>query len=238
MESDTTLTSPASAGEEAAAESPQNVLPCPQPTPKRPHLPSYTAEQLRDMGVIANPTEHGVFVEIPFSVQKQIITDVSGFGFIAPGAMNQVIQNVLGTLGLTGKVNVKNDLESFAFQAWTDSRDPKPEAVPEPRSSTNLTTKELLELHDELCAAGRAIMESKNHDYTDGSVDPFANFRTSEILGVPAETGVLIRSLDKFKRVQTFVNKGTLKVKGESVKDAIIDVINYMVLCYGIILGR
>lgn len=101
-----------------------------------------------------------------------------------------------------------------------------------------ITAPELLALHESTCAAARDIMRAKNHDYTDGSVDPFANFRTSEILGVPGEVGILIRSLDKFKRIQTFVNKGTLLVKGESVDDAIQDVINYMILLKGMIASR
>lgn len=72
------------------------------------------------------------------------------------------------------------------------------------------------------------IMRQKNHDYTSGSSDPLANFRASEALGVPAGIGILIRSMDKFKRIQTFIEQDTLAVKGESVKDAIQDVINYM----------
>lgn len=101
-----------------------------------------------------------------------------------------------------------------------------------------MTTGDLLKLHRTTCDAARNMMRSKNHDYTDGSADPFANFRTSEILGVAGELGILIRSLDKFKRIQTFINKGTLKVKGESVNDAIEDLINYMILLKGMIADR
>ena len=81
-------------------------------------------------------------------------------------------------------------------------------------------------------------MEAKNHDYTGGSDDPFANFRATEMLGVPAEIGVLTRCLDKFQRIKSFVSTGTLQVKSESVDDAIEDVINYMVLLKGIIRER
>ena len=101
-----------------------------------------------------------------------------------------------------------------------------------------MTSTDLIALHKETCDKARSIMESKNHDYTDGSVDPFANFRTSEILGIPAELGVLVRVLDKMKRIQTFVNKGTLAVKNESVNDAIEDAINYFILLKGIIADR
>ena len=99
---------------------------------------------------------------------------------------------------------------------------------------------ELLELHKSTCQAGYDIMMAKNADYTGGNEgdDPFANFRATEMLGVPAEIGVLTRCLDKFQRIKAFVNNGTLAVKSESVDDAIEDVINYMVLLKGIIVER
>lgn len=103
-----------------------------------------------------------------------------------------------------------------------------------------MNRQELLDLHGTTCNKAFSMLEAKNHDYTGGNEgdDPFANFRASETLGIPAEIGILIRSMDKFKRIQTFVNKGTLAVKGESVDDAIEDVINYMVLLKGIIKER
>ena len=81
-------------------------------------------------------------------------------------------------------------------------------------------------------------MEAKNQDYAGDGSDPFANFRACEIFGVPAEIGILTRSIDKFKRIESFVNTGTLAVKSESVDDAIEDVINYMILLKGIIKER
>lgn len=95
----------------------------------------------------------------------------------------------------------------------------------------DLTPSErLLALFDGTVEKCRSIMVKKNHDYTSGSTDPLANFRTAEILGVDAGKGILIRSLDKFKRIQTFIERDNLAVDGESVEDAIEDVINYMVL--------
>lgn len=72
------------------------------------------------------------------------------------------------------------------------------------------------------------IMRRKNHDYTSGSRDVLANFRASQAIGVHPGLGILIRSIDKFKRIQTFIEQGTLQVNSESVLDAISDVINYM----------
>jgi hypothetical protein len=83
-----------------------------------------------------------------------------------------------------------------------------------------------------------ALMESKNHDYRGGSGDPFANFRRSVELGVEPEVGLLMRMLDKIQRIKTFATKGELAVKGEPVWDAIVDIINYAVLCYGLLIER
>jgi hypothetical protein len=92
-----------------------------------------------------------------------------------------------------------------------------------------------LHIHDELCRAGKEIMMKKNHDYTGGSGDPYANFRGSTSLGIPNITGILLRVQDKMMRIKTFEEKGELKVAGEGIKDALIDVINYMVLIGGLV---
>ncbi len=98
-----------------------------------------------------------------------------------------------------------------------------------------MTIDDLLKLHEGTCEEARSIMRAKNHDYTAGSNDPFANFRASEALGVPAVISILVRSIDKFQRIRSFVERGELKVKGESVDDAIRDVVNYMILAQGLI---
>jgi len=87
---------------------------------------------------------------------------------------------------------------------------------------------ELLALVEQTNAECLEIMRRKNHDYTSGSSDVLANFRASEAIGVSPGLGILIRSMDKFKRIQTFIEQGTLQVNSESVRDAISDVINYM----------
>lgn len=97
---------------------------------------------------------------------------------------------------------------------------------------------ELLALHDELTKECKAIMVAKNHDYAGGKDDPFSNFMASKVLGVEPEIGLLMRCMDKFKRVEAFINAGELKVEGEGVMDAVKDVINYMVLCAGLLTVR
>lgn len=98
-----------------------------------------------------------------------------------------------------------------------------------------MTIDELLKLHDETCGKARDIMRAKNADYTAGSADPFANFRASEAVGVPGVLSILVRSLDKFQRIRSFVVRGKLEVKDESVDDAIQDVVNYMILAQGML---
>ena len=75
-------------------------------------------------------------------------------------------------------------------------------------------------------------MIKKNSDYTGGkkSNDIFANFRSSEILGVNPVLGIMMRVMDKIQRIRSFTEDGKLEVSDESVYDACEDVINYMIL--------
>lgn len=93
----------------------------------------------------------------------------------------------------------------------------------------------LLTLHDDLCKSAKDLMTRKNHDYTSGSGDSFANFRGSTYLGINPVLGVMLRMQDKMMRIKTFAEKGELKVKDEGIKDALVDLINYTVLMYGLI---
>lgn len=95
-----------------------------------------------------------------------------------------------------------------------------------------MTTTELLSYHQHLCDKARAIMEKKNHDYAGASgTTPFANFEATEKLGLAStEEGMLIRSVDKIQRLKTFIQVGILKVEDEGPENAVLDIINYMVL--------
>jgi hypothetical protein len=97
--------------------------------------------------------------------------------------------------------------------------------------------EELLKHHQKLCDTAREIMKKKNHDYAgkDGQ-QPFANFERTEAMGVcSTEQGFLVRVIDKVSRLSTFVSAGELKVDNESYEDAILDIINYMVLFSGFV---
>lgn len=93
---------------------------------------------------------------------------------------------------------------------------------------------ELHSLHISTCLQARETMEKKNHDYTNGSDSPFSNFEMASMIGIDPRLGLLLRILDKIKRMETFISKGELKVTNESFDDAIEDVINYMILLKGL----
>jgi hypothetical protein len=97
-----------------------------------------------------------------------------------------------------------------------------------------MTRDELLELHKAMAEKGRTIMAKKNHDYAGANpASPFANFEASEIINIQPEKGLLLRTLDKIKRLNTFVESGALLVPGEGFEDSCIDIMNYMVLLAG-----
>tara|TARA_R110000744_G_scaffold30721_9_gene72585 strand:- start:1259 stop:1657 length:399 start_codon:yes stop_codon:yes gene_type:complete len=95
-----------------------------------------------------------------------------------------------------------------------------------------MNREELLKHHTEVCARALEIMQVKNHDYAGkNGEEPFANFERCEAMGVcSTETGFLVRVIDKVSRLSTFVDAGELKVKGETWKDAVLDIMNYMIL--------
>jgi hypothetical protein len=102
-----------------------------------------------------------------------------------------------------------------------------------------MTRDDLLELHEDTCERCREMMKAKNQDYAGGSGDdPFANFRTAKAIGVDPAKGILMRMLDKVKRVQSFVERGNLKVEDEPVEDACDDLVNYAILLKGELIDR
>jgi len=121
----------------------------------------------------------------------------------------------------------------------------KEKTIPVPEPKNDLYTYEgmgyalqskdrLLDLHLELTNKANKLMQKKNSDYAYGN-DPYANFRGSEMLGISPVMGILLRMQDKMMRIKTFDLTKNLLVKGESVEDSIIDIINYAVLIAGFI---
>lgn len=94
-----------------------------------------------------------------------------------------------------------------------------------------MTKAEYLEYHRRACEKMTAITRAKNSDYTGLASSPFANFERVETLGITdTERGFLVRMADKFSRITSFVQKGVLEVKDESVEDTLLDLANYCIL--------
>lgn len=99
--------------------------------------------------------------------------------------------------------------------------------------------KQYLEFHKKFCEQMVEVTQKKNSDYTGKTEDPFANFRIVESVGVcSAEVGFLTRMTDKLSRINSFVQKGELLVKDESVQDTLHDLANYCALMSGYIQSK
>lgn len=73
------------------------------------------------------------------------------------------------------------------------------------------------------------LHDLKQEDY--GSEhDPFANVRASELFGIPAWVGGLVRANDKMHRLQQFAQRGALA--NESAEDSLLDLAVYAVIAY------
>jgi hypothetical protein len=82
------------------------------------------------------------------------------------------------------------------------------------------------------------ISRKKNADYTGGNSNPFSNFTSVENLGIKTEQGFLTRMMDKMARIGSYVSKGELQVKDESVIDTLRDLANYSCLLAGYIKSK
>lgn len=88
-----------------------------------------------------------------------------------------------------------------------------------------------LEYHRAATDEMHATTARKNADYTGTNDDPFSNFRAVEVHGIcSTEQGFLVRMNDKMARITSFVQKGVLEVRDESVNDTLLDLANYCIL--------
>lgn len=98
-----------------------------------------------------------------------------------------------------------------------------------------MTKKEYFEFAKQFFNDCVELAEKKNADYTGANDNPFSNFQSVEVLGISTEAGFLTRMMDKIKRIASFVERGELQVKDESVKDTLRDLANYSCLLSGYI---
>lgn len=75
----------------------------------------------------------------------------------------------------------------------------------------------------------KELHSRKNHDYA-GTDDPLKNLKASERIGINPFIGVMIRLQDKWSRLESFMKNGNFMVKGEGVKDTLMDNAVYSIL--------
>jgi hypothetical protein len=93
-----------------------------------------------------------------------------------------------------------------------------------------MTKQEYLDFFVAFTERMRDLTRKKNDDYSAG-LDPFANFTRVEALGIcSTEQGFLTRMTDKMSRICSFVQRGELSVKEESVTDTLMDLAVYSIL--------
>lgn len=112
---------------------------------------------------------------------------------------------------------------------------------PKLKAGAPMTKNEYMAFHEQCCQKMVAITKAKNSDYTGDSGDPFANFQQIGSLVQLAnvvEIGFLTRMSDKLSRIGSFVTKGTLLVKDESIEDTLLDLANYCILFAGYLRSR
>jgi hypothetical protein len=99
-----------------------------------------------------------------------------------------------------------------------------------------MTKDEYINYHKSKCEKMIEITKAKNADYSGAGLDPFANFKmVGHILQTDGaiEMGFVTRMCDKLSRIGSFVSKGSLQVKDESVEDTLLDLANYCILFAG-----
>ena len=91
---------------------------------------------------------------------------------------------------------------------------------------------ELLEYHQLITYDAFKLIKQKNTDYN-ASIDALDNFKMISKLGIASpEIGLMCRILDKLNRISTFIKVRNYKVSEESIKDTIIDAVNYLIILY------
>jgi hypothetical protein len=121
--------------------------------------------------------------------------------------------------------------DNFASGEWADSASIRSAIKAEEKEGFRELTElrdesfreRLLKRHEMITAQCRMIMAAKNEDYG-AKDDPFRNFRSFGTFGI------LVRLSDKLARMQTFEERGSLKVKEENIEETAKDAINYLIL--------
>jgi hypothetical protein len=87
-------------------------------------------------------------------------------------------------------------------------------------------SKRFIEITEQM----KDIYIRKNAGYSGDCEDPWVNFRKAELFGVSAFKGCMIRASDKFNRIANLIKNPNNDQVGESVKDNLVDLANYVVI--------
>jgi hypothetical protein len=95
--------------------------------------------------------------------------------------------------------------------------------------------EELQQLHEILTKEGHDLLSNKGNDYSGHTeTDTLANIKSCGQFGIPPLQGIVTRLLDKMSRLASFSKGVENKVKDDTVRDAVIDIINYAVIWYAV----
>lgn len=185
------------------------------------------------------------------STKGEMLGSCTGYSQTPVIRMKQIPMDNITAAGETTYIHTYKDLEIKKVvteyrksKTLTDMLEKYPEEAFEKHlgaspSSNKMTKAEYKKYHAEMCEKMKQITEKKNHDYTGGSDDPFANFKYVESLGITStEVGMLTRMTDKMSRINSFIKKGSYEVEDESITDTLLDLANYSILLAGYIKSK
>jgi hypothetical protein len=90
---------------------------------------------------------------------------------------------------------------------------------------------EFLDYHKNCCDYLVDLTRKKNKDYSGNNDNPFFNYESTERLNVTStEKGFLVRMLDKYNRINSFIEQGVFEVEDEKIEDTLLDLANYSIM--------
>jgi len=109
-------------------------------------------------------------------------------------------------------------------------------SVSENSNYKQVSAEELMRLFDTFVKQNRDIIGRKGNDYS-GNTDRLRNFKSSAVVKVQPENGILVRIMDKITRISELLEHDSM-VKSESIEDTISDMSNYVFLLYALIKSK
>lgn len=94
-----------------------------------------------------------------------------------------------------------------------------------------MNKEEFLQYHKECCEYLIDLTQKKNNDYSGNNDNPFLNYESIEKLDITTtERGFMVRMLDKYNRINSFIKQGVFLVIEEKIEDTLLDLANYAIM--------